>query len=29
MEDGKWYYHSINDDNEIDISTLAVVKDVP
>ena len=29
MEDGKWYYHSINDENEIDISTMAVVKDTP
>jgi prepilin-type N-terminal cleavage/methylation domain-containing protein len=29
MTDGKWYYHSISDENEIDISTLAVVKDAP
>ncbi len=29
MEDGKWYYHSIKDENEIDISTMVTVKDAP
>ena len=29
MTDGKWYYHSIEDKNEIDISTLVIVKDAP
>ena len=27
--DEKWYYHSIKDENEIDISTLSIVKDEP
>jgi len=27
MSDGKWYYHSIKDENEIDISTLVIEKE--
>jgi len=29
MTEGKWYYHSIKDENEIDISTLEIVKHAP